>query len=399
MSDIRPLPKFTFGDIENYIKENLNKVCGGIADKHMKNSMVNEKSFSLHSEKGHILRIIIKASGGEANVTSNVKHSMAKKDVCFVRIKFVDLNTTGRNKFKLFCRKICKKYFFKGLSGVTANCDCKYGNSGFCSHVCSVLYRLASYQLRKLDYIPDADFSSTVGACSWRAPKPTNMSNLSATEMIWTGHRRSSSSSSTASTMSPTSTTAKESLYQACALDACSPPGLDTLKQLKIRADSLNLPFSTLLDHAIEQQPLSMVNTNFGLTYSISALATHQHEHNEKEILFSITDCVQSIYDKDITDFPLFPIKPLPSLNELNLSNHNTWWSAVIIVNEDDSVALEASTRGQRSSQLWRDAHTKRISASQVGSILNKGEKADYNQSNQWQSLGIIGNHWESIEI
>ena len=43
-----------------------------------------------------------------------------------------------------------------------------------------------------------------------------------------------------------------------------------------------------------------------------------------------------------------------------------------IVVSYVDSVALEANTTGQRSSQQWRDAHTKRISASQVGSILNR---------------------------
>jgi hypothetical protein len=58
MSDVRSLPKFTFGDIEKYIKDNLNKVCGGIADNHLKNSMVNEKSFALYSEKGHRKEIL-----------------------------------------------------------------------------------------------------------------------------------------------------------------------------------------------------------------------------------------------------------------------------------------------------------------------------------------------------
>jgi hypothetical protein len=92
MSDIRSLPKFSFGDIEKYIKDNLNKVCGGAANKHMKNSMVSENSFALHSEKGHILRIIIKTDGVSADITSNVKHSMGKKNVCCVNIYFADLN-------------------------------------------------------------------------------------------------------------------------------------------------------------------------------------------------------------------------------------------------------------------------------------------------------------------
>ncbi len=39
MSDIRFLSKFSFGEIEKYIKDNLNKVCGCAADNHMMNSM------------------------------------------------------------------------------------------------------------------------------------------------------------------------------------------------------------------------------------------------------------------------------------------------------------------------------------------------------------------------
>jgi len=41
MSDIRSLAKFSLGNIENYVKDNLHKVCSGAADDHMKNSMVN----------------------------------------------------------------------------------------------------------------------------------------------------------------------------------------------------------------------------------------------------------------------------------------------------------------------------------------------------------------------
>jgi hypothetical protein len=169
-----------------------------------------------------------------------------------------------------------------------------------------------------------------------------------------------------------TRTTLKSCLYQACAAEVHYPPDIDSLKQFKARADPLNLPFSTLIDHAIEKQPLSTIDTKFGLTYSISALAIHQHEHTNKEILLSITDCVQPIYSKDSMTYPPFPLKPMPTLSELNLSNDNVWWSTVIIVNDNDSVALEAGTTGQRSSQQWRDAHVKRISASQVGSILNR---------------------------
>jgi hypothetical protein len=199
------------------------------------------------------------------------------------------------------------------------------------------------------------------------------MVNMSATEMSWVVHRRRSDSSSTTPAITSSNTASKEPLYQACASDLRSPPELNTLKQLKIRCDALSLPFSTLLDHAIEQQQsLSTVNTLFGPTYSISPLAIHQHEHTEREVLFSITDCIESIYDKDITGYPSFPLKPMPSLTELNLSNHDVWWSMDIVIGYNDSVMLEAGTTGQRSSQQWRDAHTKRISASQVGSILNR---------------------------
>ncbi|CAF2628431.1 unnamed protein product [Rotaria sp. Silwood2] len=62
----------------------------------------------------------------------------------------------------------------------------------------------------------------------------------------------------------------------------------------------------------------------------------------------------------------------MPSLTELNLSNDDVWWSMDIVVSYIDSVELEAGTTGQSSSQQWRNAHTKRISASQVGSILNR---------------------------
>ena len=92
-----------------------------------------------------------------------------------------------------------KSSFLEGLSSVIAQCDCKYGSSGFRSHVYSILYRLASCQLRKLDFLPDEGFSSTIGACSWRAPKPNNMGNMSATEMNWTVHHRTSSNKSTIS--------------------------------------------------------------------------------------------------------------------------------------------------------------------------------------------------------
>ena len=107
---------------------------------------------------------------------------------------------------------------------------------------------------------------------------------MSATEMNWTVHHRTSSNKST---ISSSHITSKGPLYQACAPDLRSPPELNILKQLKISCDTLNLPFSTLLDHAIEQQqPLTTINTNFGPTYSISSLAIYQHEHADAEVLF-----------------------------------------------------------------------------------------------------------------
>lgn len=117
MSDLRSLPRFSFGDIERYIKVNLDKVCGGAADNHMKNSMVNEKSFALHSEKGHILRITIKTDGSTVDIISNVKHSMAKQNSCYVKINFADINMPGKCNFtdsleqsmsNLYLLKVCQ---------------------------------------------------------------------------------------------------------------------------------------------------------------------------------------------------------------------------------------------------------------------------------------------------
>ena len=85
-----------------------------------------------------------------------------------------------------------------------------------------------------------------------------------------------------------------------------------------------------------------------------------------------IADCNQSSYRKDNKGYPSFPLKPMPSLSELKLSNNDAWWSMDIVVSYVDSVALEANTTGQRSSQQWRDAHARRISASQMGCILNR---------------------------
>ncbi|CAF1212996.1 unnamed protein product [Didymodactylos carnosus] len=60
MSDLRSLTGFSFGDVETYIKLKLDKICGGATASHMKNFMVHQKSFALHSEEGHIFRIVIK---------------------------------------------------------------------------------------------------------------------------------------------------------------------------------------------------------------------------------------------------------------------------------------------------------------------------------------------------
>ncbi len=112
----------------------------------MKNSLLNEKSFAWRSEKGHILRIIIKTDGVTADIASNVKHSMAIKDVCCVKINFADLNTLGRSNFILFLRKICKKsIFFEGLSSVIAKCDCKYPLSKNTAR-----FRAVSHRIRRI---------------------------------------------------------------------------------------------------------------------------------------------------------------------------------------------------------------------------------------------------------
>ena len=93
--------------------------------------------------------------------------------------------------------------------------------------------------------------------------------------------------SSNKSTISSSHITSKRPLYQACVPDLRSPPELNILKQLKTSHDTLYLPSSTLLDHAIEQQqPFTTISTNFGPTYSISSLAIYQHEHADAEVLF-----------------------------------------------------------------------------------------------------------------
>jgi len=104
MSDLRCLPKFTFGDVESYITEKLNEVCGGFGTKDIQNSMVREKSYALHSEKGHIMKIVIVDKVTEITVTSNVKHSMSKKNVCSIKVNFNDLTKPGICEvFRHFC--------------------------------------------------------------------------------------------------------------------------------------------------------------------------------------------------------------------------------------------------------------------------------------------------------
>lgn len=289
-------------------------------------------------------------------------------------------------KFLNSSRGKSRVYVVLGLKSVTANCDCKYGNSGFCSHVCAVFYRLASYQLLKYDYIPDSDFSSTVGPCSWKAPKPTNMVNLSANEMTWTVHKLPSSSSSTNIRSSSHS---KGPVYQACASNLRDPPSTELMNHFKDRSSKLRLPFTVILDHALHQQHLALVETQFGSTYRISGLAQQQYVELDKEYTFFIDTGEQQSYPKD-TNYPPFPLQPLPSLEELNLSHTDVWWPAEIILSIVECVSLEAQTTAQRANQSWRDAHMKRLSASQVGHILNrKREPSAAFLSNLFSSFAV----------
>ena len=118
MSDIRYLPKFSFGDVENYIKEKLYEICGGYGTNDIQNTMVCEKSYALHSEKGHIRKIVITDKGTEIMVTSYVKHSMSKKNVCSIKVIFNDLTKPGiykvlrhfyRKKYITWYNDDCKK--------------------------------------------------------------------------------------------------------------------------------------------------------------------------------------------------------------------------------------------------------------------------------------------------
>ncbi|CAF1263288.1 unnamed protein product [Rotaria sordida] len=215
MSDLRCLPKFSFGDIENYIRQKLNEIYDDYGTNDIENSMVREKSYALHSEKGHIMKIVVPTTGTEIRVTSNVKHSMSKKNVCSIKITFKDL---------------------------------------------------------------------------------------------------------------------------------------------------------TVSDHALQQQELALVNTKFGPTYSISALALQQHDELGKEYTFCIDDYEQPAHPKN-ADYPPFPLQPLPSLEELKLNYTDIWWPMDIVLNATDCVLLETQTVAQRANQMWRDAHLKRLSASQGLSV------------------------------
>ena len=95
ISDLRCLPKFSFGDVDSYITEKLNEVCSGHETKDIQNSLIREKSYALHSEKGHIMRIAIVDKGTGITVTSNVKHSMSKKNVCSAEVSVNDVTKSG----------------------------------------------------------------------------------------------------------------------------------------------------------------------------------------------------------------------------------------------------------------------------------------------------------------
>ncbi|CAF1128424.1 unnamed protein product [Didymodactylos carnosus] len=103
--------------LKNILNFKLDKICGGATDSHMKNSMVHQKSFALHPEEGHILRIVIKSDGTTADVSGNVKHSMAKHNVCCVKITFSDLSAPVTEKQgKIFCNKTATIIILFGLS-------------------------------------------------------------------------------------------------------------------------------------------------------------------------------------------------------------------------------------------------------------------------------------------
>ena len=59
ISDLRCLPKLSFRDMESRIAEKWNVVCGGHVTKLLQNTMVHQKSYALHSEKGYIIKIAV----------------------------------------------------------------------------------------------------------------------------------------------------------------------------------------------------------------------------------------------------------------------------------------------------------------------------------------------------
>ena len=66
-----------------------------------------------------------------------------------------------------------------------------------------------------------------------------------------------------------------------------------------------------------------------------------------KEFTFFIDDCEQPTYPKN-TDYPPFPLRPLPSLEELKLSHAGIWWPLDIVLIDTDCASLEAQTTAQR---------------------------------------------------
>jgi hypothetical protein len=98
---------------------------------------------------------------------------------------------------------------------------------------------------------------------------------------------------------------------------------------------------------------------------------TTKHEELAKECTFFIEDCEQPTYPKN-TGYPLVPLQPLPSLEEFELSHTIIWWPLGIVLSDIDWASLEAQTVAQRASQIWHDAHSKKLSASQVGHVLSR---------------------------
>jgi len=84
-----------------------------------------------------------------------------------------------------------------------------------------------------------------------------------------------------------------------------------------------------------------LVNTNFGPTYCISALALQQHDELAKEYTFFIEDCEQPMYPKNM-DYSLVPLQSLPSLEELEFSHTGIWQPLDIVLSDTDCASLEA---------------------------------------------------------